>query len=93
MALRMRRVVSALVALAPMKPPRADVPAPATAAADPRSAAQVAKVAAHRMPALLALLRPAAPLVRTAAATAALPARGVALALPAWTPTHPGPRR
>eukprot|EP00969_Alexandrium_andersonii_P236398 10436754-Alexandrium_andersonii.AAC.1 len=76
-----------------MKPPRADVPAPATAAVDPCSAVQVAKVTARPMPALPALLRPAAPLVRIAAATAALPALGVALALPAWTLAHPGPRR
>eukprot|EP00969_Alexandrium_andersonii_P267315 11813260-Alexandrium_andersonii.AAC.1 len=61
------------------------------AALAPCTAAQVVKAAAHPVPALPALQRPAALLVWAAAATAALAARGEALALLAPASTRPRP--
>eukprot|EP00969_Alexandrium_andersonii_P053265 2340845-Alexandrium_andersonii.AAC.1 len=62
-----------------MKPRCGDGPAPTVTAANPRSAARIAMVAAHLVLGLLALPRPAAPVARTAAATATRPDLSAAL--------------
>eukprot|EP00969_Alexandrium_andersonii_P310494 13720580-Alexandrium_andersonii.AAC.1 len=71
---RTPRAACAPAALATAKPRRGDGPAPAMAAANPRSAVRVGTAAAHLALANLALPRLVASLVRIAAATAPLPA-------------------